>query len=489
MTGQELLSSLASLAALSPPSGSVEREVQLLVEVAETRLADLGPPQILRLLEALHRLRCLPPRSLQAGLEQMPSAVHLPTEELIALLAFLRSVAEDSSQTAPCPHQSLTNCFDGLRAAVLDARAALRGRLRTLGGATLLRVLALSSDLELALGVPATASRDGQKVGPALVALLAKQSAERINFSSGTGEGFHKLLLGELTAGGSPQSATLAVASLSASDCAELSRVLAQLARSEARSRSLAGLGGPRATIAGPPPYLAKLVPPLVERLLLQLELMRPEELVVSLEALSLGLGYRSDYLADRFGEALKLRLVPVSCSPQSGLGNESNDGSQLLRRGLRALAWQGLVPFSELLGAALEDVAQRVESGLKLGIPPEEGLCTSLGADRAFAAAVAARQSAISEAAEHAKGKRRKPTRGSALQQEDAAWLEAIRCQFEGAHLEPTDRGPAAVSAVPWPLDAPSLREMRSNWCRVRDWHQGTAEMLSSETQTAESS
>ncbi|CAK0876141.1 unnamed protein product, partial [Prorocentrum cordatum] len=372
MSGPQLVAALSGLSALAPPAadggiadpalGVVQQQSDLMFGLVEARLGSLSHEDMLQLLEAVLHLQCHQADLLETIISHLPSPTGLPTSRLQRLLLTLQGLLREAwvGET----------CVAGIRTVLLDCRTAVRTRLRTLSDQELLQVLLLSVGVERALSAlhaeQAALRRDepGVDLGPGELLLLAGEGRLR---TAGSAAGFHRLLLGQL---GSPHSV---LAEMKPRECVELARALAALSAAERAEQ-------PAAVRAWPPPYLARLCPSLVERVLEVLDILRADELLSILEGLSLDLGYRDHYFADRCAEALRPRLVPVRDTPHG-------QASPAIRA-LQVLALHGPVGFATLLVAVLEDLGARAEAGLELNVAPCAGLRELVEAGRACAAA-----------------------------------------------------------------------------------------------------
>jgi len=283
---------------------------------------------------------------LRTTLACLPRAHACSTDDLRQLLLAVRGVAEDCSDdraTAGCSTSSKENGCALSRCAflgvLLDVRSAIRARLSEMSQRELVWALVCSASLERALGaMPGLPTLGAERVGE----LLNARGLTQLGIC-GRGYGFHQLLLRETAI------RATALDWLTPSDCVDLASVLADLAtqsRGEAAASTCAPatpvIPCPSPATPAPPPHLARLVPPLVERVLEVLEVVRTEELVRLLELLGSGLGYRDDYFAGRIAEALRPRLARAAESA-------SHPGGELQRRALRALAWQGPAAVEDL--------------------------------------------------------------------------------------------------------------------------------------------
>eukprot|EP00913_Durusdinium_trenchii_P017878 g16799.t1 len=179
----------------------------------------------------------------------------------------------------------------------------------------------------------------------------------RATFVDTSGPGFQRLLLTELTS--AAPKLPEALGELPGGECTRLCVVLVEVAK-EQRRHCLRCLNlretchdnlGIRLVFCGTVEFsggiaaartshLTKMVPALVERLLEHLELLHTEEILQALQSLS-DLGYRDNYLSDRFAEALKARLS-VEAQP--------------VLKALRVLARQSEVSFLELFSSLLQE-------------------------------------------------------------------------------------------------------------------------------------
>jgi len=261
---------------------------------------------------------------------------------------------------------------------------------------------------------------------------------------------FARLLLGRIVA------PAAAIEELKPQDVVVLAGVLADLARRElSMAQASTGLSG---SSAPPPPFLARICPALAAHLLQNLERLQTEELVCALEALSCGLRYQDDYLADRFVEALKPRLVPLF----AGIGGTQQERTSQLARSLQALAWQRPVAFVDLLRPVLEELVVRVDADSEFGAWPDEEA-------RLFV------QSVVSiSISDEACG-------------DSFAWLSELLLHFQRCSRTKTSEPAGTPSPVveslvltsAWGMDSIVLGRAREHWLDVRKRSQASQAML----------
>ncbi|CAL1163309.1 unnamed protein product [Cladocopium goreaui] len=325
MNPENFVDCMVALATLQTPQAkdAVDALVRGTSESSELHTLQRG--QVMGCLEALVQLNHPSEKMLQALLQEMPSAWKMTAEELLRTLRLMKGVTEISKS-----HKVL----DMMCLALADATGALRSRLRgqeQLPTVKLVEAFMLCTELQQLLNESQT-----RKVTSAPMDLETYLQTRGMPTET-HGAGFERLLLTELTA--KVERFPDDLAELPGSECTRLCAVLVQVARREQRT-SL-------------PPFIAKIVPALVERLRAQLEVLHTEEIALALALLS-DLGYRDDYLSDCFAEALRARLPLREASVQ------------LFCNALHALARQSVAAFLDLLSPLLQDLVSRDEEFLQ---------------------------------------------------------------------------------------------------------------------------
>lgn len=355
MSGGQLISVLQALVAFGAGEldglgiGADLVCTRSLVEMTRARLDGRSVGELVAFLDAARQLHCLSPSILQAVVERMPLLSGFTMPELVDVLGVFRLVADDLTQRSDFCRESER----ALRSIMLSAQGAARQMVRTASQAQMLRLFlhcvafdnAIISLSLVAPLPPAAENLGGATSHDGVPRADAEASGEMMAFIATAkqgiitdSDGFHRFLLGALKHPGE------ALQTLHASGCAELCFVLAELARRDRWHR-----GGRLPAPAAPAPYIARLCPLLVDRILDVLESCRAEELLAITASFSQGLGYRDDYFFSRVGEALANRLFPLR-SNASGLGKAN------LEQVLRALSLQRPVTFADLLCAAMQD-------------------------------------------------------------------------------------------------------------------------------------
>eukprot|EP00927_Polykrikos_kofoidii_P078377 TRINITY_DN75206_c0_g1_i1.p1 TRINITY_DN75206_c0_g1~~TRINITY_DN75206_c0_g1_i1.p1 ORF type:complete len:768 (-),score=134.80 TRINITY_DN75206_c0_g1_i1:54-2261(-) len=521
---------------------------------------ELDQNELMRLLWALRKLGCMSVAVLHVVAESLPRASTLSTSEIEALFEVLRAVTEDlgyvdavasvgtsnhvanhgthedalggvgatvdggacdtvafeaSSIVASSTGASAAGAASrmpqteataralvsrGLRGTLVDARGALRLRLRDLSKLEIVHLLIASNALERAVdSLTASAEKETRTpntshlgellceaglpwLGPGGgAAASAGHDAARAEASAA----FHRLMLGSLAT--TAHEAAEALETLQPAACAELAATLADVARRDlvgVRCSARRSESGRSMSISTSPlpPYVARLLAPLAERLLEVVEFLRTEELLIVLEALTVGLGYRDDYFIDRLAEALRPHLVPAR-----------GDTPAQLKRALRALAWRGSpVAFAGLLGAALEDLGDRAKAASTYsGLRPQPCLCQSVGADGPLPKVTGSLEKDVSSAGQ--------ASTVEASAGDGRAWLRRLASRFrDDVVLMQSREGTAfAISVktplpeVPtWAVDDAALCVAEERWKCVRDWCTGESlqpSMATTKTVSAE--
>eukprot|EP00435_Cladocopium_sp_Y103_P025145 s2863_g6.t1 len=323
MNPENFVDCMVALATLQTPQA--KDAVEALVGGTSHELHTLQRSRVMGCLEALVQLNHPSEKMLQALLQEMPSAWQMTAEELLRTLRLMKGVTEISKSH---------NVLDMMRLALADARGALRSRLRgqeQLPTVKLMEAFMLCTETQQLLNESQTRQVTSDPVDLETYLLRRGTPIEP------HGAGFERLLLTELTA--KVERFPDDLAELPGSECTRLCAILVQVASREQRT-SL-------------PPFIAKIVPALVERLHCQLEVLHTEEIASALALLS-DLGYRDDYLSDCFAEALRARLPLREAS------------AQLFCDALKALARQSTAAFLDLLSPLLQDLVSRDEEFLQ---------------------------------------------------------------------------------------------------------------------------